>query len=259
MAFTLIAHRGYSDLAPENTCAAFDLALERGFPQLERDAQLTRDGVPVVIHDPLLDRTTTGSWPLRTRTLAEVQALSAGEWFGPAFAAERIPTLDAVLARYAGRAWLHLELKSEEQELAVAVAELLLLHGWGPGADAVPRLMVTSFHVEHLYRWRCLLPAVPHGWLLGRITGSDIELAATLGLAEICPRAETLSAPAIANAAARGRQRSRLGHTHRGRRAHSPRSRGRRGDGELAGARARCARWGVAGSAHPAAKVTRNP
>lgn len=206
MVFTLIAHRGYSGLAPENTLAAFDLALARGFPQLELDAQLTRDGVPVVIHDPLLDRTTTGSGPLRAQTLAEVQALSAGAWFGVDFAAERVPTLEVVLARYAGRARLHLELKSEEQELAAAVAELVHRHGWGPGADAdaVPGLTVTSFHVEQLYRSRRLLPTVAHGWLLGRITDADIELAATLGLAEICPRAATLSGEAVASAVVRG-------------------------------------------------------
>ena len=55
MPFTLIAHRGYSDLAPENTLPAFDLALERGYPQLELDVQLTRDGIPVIIHDDTLN------------------------------------------------------------------------------------------------------------------------------------------------------------------------------------------------------------
>ena len=58
MPFTLIAHRGFSSDAPENTFAAFDLALESGFDNIELDAQLTADGVPVVIHDSTLDRTT---------------------------------------------------------------------------------------------------------------------------------------------------------------------------------------------------------
>jgi glycerophosphoryl diester phosphodiesterase len=111
-----------------------------------------------------------------------------------------------VLARYAGRARLHLELKSEEQDLPAAVAELLERYGWNAGedAEAVPGLTVTSFEVEQLYRSLQLLPEVPHGWLLRRITAVDVQLAAMLGLAEICPRAETLTSEVVAAAAAPG-------------------------------------------------------
>ncbi len=203
--FTLIAHRGYSDLAPENTLAAFDLAVERGFPHIELDVQLTRDGVPVIIHDPLLDRTTNGSGRVRDHTFAEVHALSAGAWFqpvvgGPAgFEAEHVPTLAEVLDRYHGRAHLHIELKSDEQELAKTVAPIILDHGWESPADpfGIPGATITSFHVEQLHRSRLLLPRFRHGWLLPRITEADLNLATTLDLEAICPRADTLTREAV--------------------------------------------------------------
>ena len=213
MTFTLIAHRGYSDLAPENTLAAFDLALERGFPQLELDVQLTRDGVPVVIHDDHLDRTTDGTGPLRMHTFDEVHALSAGRWFAAPtlddtarFATERVPSFEEVLRRYAGRAHINVELKSPEQELAEVVAPLFARCGWDTSrvSAGVPGLTITSFHVEQLHRSYRLLPALPHGWLLTRITEADLDLCAILGLAEICPRADTLTVDAVRAATARG-------------------------------------------------------
>lgn len=206
MSFTLIAHRGYSDLAPENTIEAFDLALERGYAHLELDVQLTKDGVPVVIHDPYLDRTTDASGPLRQRTLDELRDTSAGAWFDTAFAAARIPTLEAVLTRYAGRAHLHLELKSEEFDLPERVAPLLQAHGWTADAPAesVPGLTITSFHAEQLYRSLRLLPQVPHGWLLQRITEADLALSQLLGLAVICPRAPSLDVDLVRRAGEAG-------------------------------------------------------
>lgn len=210
--FTLIAHRGYSDLAPENTLAAFDLAIERGFPHIELDVQLTSDRVPVVIHDPLLDRTTSGSGRLRDHTLAEVRALSAGAWFqprdgGPAgFEAELVPTLAEVLDRYHGRTHLHIELKSDEQELAEIVAPMILDGGWESPDEpfGIPGATITSFHVEQLHRSRLLLPQFRHGWLLPRITEADLNLATTLGLEAICPRADTLTPEAVEAASRAG-------------------------------------------------------
>ena len=205
MAFTLIAHRGYSDEAPENTLAAFDLALERGYRHFELDAQLTSDAMPVVVHDDDLDRTTDGHGRLRAHTLEAVRALSASASRAE-YASERVPTLDEVLERYAGRVRLHLELKSAEQELPAIVVDACNARGWAAPTetDDVPGLTMTSFHVEQLYRSRRLLPDVQHGWLLTRITEADLDLTCELGLAEICPRADTLSADAVAAATARG-------------------------------------------------------
>src|SRR5262245_32631785 len=91
----VIAHRGDSDVRPENTLASFASALEAGADMVELDVHLTRDGHPIVIHDPTLDRTTTGKGRVVDLTLAEIKAFSAGypARFGDAFQGERVPTL----------------------------------------------------------------------------------------------------------------------------------------------------------------------
>ena len=78
--FMVIAHRGASSYAPENTFAAFDLAIEMGVSHLELDVHLTLDGQVVVIHDDALDRTTSGSGPVMNQPLAALAALDAGAW-----------------------------------------------------------------------------------------------------------------------------------------------------------------------------------
>lgn len=95
---TIIGHRGASEVAPENTMAAFTTALDLGADGFEFDVQLTSDGHPVVIHDTNLDRTTNGTGPVFDATLEQVRDLDAGSWFGPEFAGAQIPTLDEVLA-----------------------------------------------------------------------------------------------------------------------------------------------------------------
>ena len=79
----VIAHRGASAYAPENTLPAFELAVQQGADAFELDVRLTRDGAPVVIHDDTLERTTDLTGPVRARTLAELRAADAGHWFTP--------------------------------------------------------------------------------------------------------------------------------------------------------------------------------
>jgi len=100
----LVAHRGYSAAAPENTVAALRAALEAGIEAVEFDVQTAACGTPVLIHDPMLGRTTNGVGPVRRRPLAQLKALDAGSWFGPEFSGERIPTLEEALETVAGRA-----------------------------------------------------------------------------------------------------------------------------------------------------------
>jgi glycerophosphoryl diester phosphodiesterase len=141
-----------------------------------------------------------------------LEAILAGSWFPStnpehtkAFSQARIPSLAQVLERYAGRAHLHVELKSEEQHLAATVAPLFARYGWdGREPDTVPGFTITSFHIEQLHRSRSLLPDVAHGWLLGAITEPDIDLACLLGLRAICPRAPTLSVESVHAATTRG-------------------------------------------------------
>lgn len=93
----VFAHRGYSAKAPENTMAAFELALAAGADGIELDVHLTKDGEIVVIHDDTLERTTNGTGRVDALTLAELKEFDAGSWFAPEFAGQSIPTLVEVL------------------------------------------------------------------------------------------------------------------------------------------------------------------
>lgn len=109
----VIAHRGYSAKAPENTMAAFELALAAGADGIELDVHLTRDGEIVVMHDEKVNRTTNGTGPITAYTLAELKALDAGSWFGPDFAGQRVPTLRQVLDLIKGKdILLNVEIKT---------------------------------------------------------------------------------------------------------------------------------------------------
>ena len=98
-----VAHRGNSAAAPENTLAAFALAIDGGADGIEFDVHVTADGVPVVIHDATLERTTNGAGAVAALSLGDVRAFSAGLWFGDTFTDERVPTLQEVLEVAAGR------------------------------------------------------------------------------------------------------------------------------------------------------------
>lgn len=93
----IIAHRGYSARAPENTLAALEAALAAGADAVEFDVSTAACGTPVLFHDPMLSRTTNGVGPLRRRTLQQLKTLDAGKWFGPQFVGERIPSFEEAL------------------------------------------------------------------------------------------------------------------------------------------------------------------
>ena len=93
----VIAHRGASGNAPENTLAAFKKAVALGATFIETDLQLSRDAHFVAIHDDTVNRTTNGQGAVHDMTLTELRRLDAGSWFGSEFAGERIPTLEEIL------------------------------------------------------------------------------------------------------------------------------------------------------------------
>ena len=92
-----IAHRGASAAAPENTIPAYRAALRAGVSQLDLDVRFTSTGIPVVMHDSTVDRTTDGTGRVSRMTLTELRALDAGSWFSPEFAGARVPTLRQAL------------------------------------------------------------------------------------------------------------------------------------------------------------------
>lgn len=103
-ALEVIAHRGYSAAAPENTLAALEAGLDAGADAVEFDLHVTADGVPVLLHDTTLDRTTTGTGSIEETTLSSLDGLDAGSWFSEAFRGEPIPTLADAVELCRGRA-----------------------------------------------------------------------------------------------------------------------------------------------------------
>ncbi|MFC5529922.1 glycerophosphodiester phosphodiesterase [Cohnella yongneupensis] len=142
-----VAHRGFSGQAPENTMAAFKLALAEPYVHwLELDVHLSRDDVPVVIHDSTLKRTTNVQGNVRDRTAEQLGKLDAGSWFERKFASEGVPTLDQVVTLASGRCKLNVELKGAEdadeqsqRRLAQRAVEVIRARGMAP--DTV----ITSF------------------------------------------------------------------------------------------------------------------
>jgi glycerophosphoryl diester phosphodiesterase len=157
----LIGHRGYPARYPENTLAAFTGAMDAGCDMIELDVTLTRDRRVVVIHDDTLDRTTTGSGPVRDRTVEEIRRLDAGSWFAPRFAAERVPLLDEVIALTAGRCRLNIEIKTsayEADEPADSVERQVVRRVESGGAQG--RVIISSFDRRVLERI-ARMPAPP--------------------------------------------------------------------------------------------------
>ncbi len=112
----IIAHRGGSKLAPENTLAAFKNAMTLGVDMIEIDVILSKDKEVVVIHDDRIDRTTNGSGIVKEMNLSEIQKYSAGDWFDSKYKDEKIPTLNQVMNLINGKVKLLIEIKGGDEE-----------------------------------------------------------------------------------------------------------------------------------------------
>lgn len=152
----VIAHRGYSALAPENTLPAFRYALTAGVDLVELDYHHTRDGLPVVIHDPTLDRTTDAMtrWggekiPVTSRTAAELQTLDAGRWFSRQFAGTSLPLLAEALDLIQPQGVTLIERKGGD---AATCAQLLRER------QLINRVVVQSFDWDYLRELHRLAP-----------------------------------------------------------------------------------------------------
>ena len=124
--FEVIAHKGASGIAPENTLAAFAMALEMGVDMVELDVRQTKDEEIVVIHDETLDRTTNGKGLVHDYTLEEIKQLDAGSWFDPEFSDQRVPTLKEVLDIIKGKCKVLIEIKHTDHPHYEDFAEKLI-------------------------------------------------------------------------------------------------------------------------------------
>ena len=107
------AHRGFKTVAPENTLPAFGSAISLGAPEIELDVRFTRDGVPVVCHDDLLDRVCDGTGLVNELTFDEIRKFDAGVKFSPHFAGTKIASFEEVLAKFSRHAIINLHIKSQ--------------------------------------------------------------------------------------------------------------------------------------------------
>jgi glycerophosphoryl diester phosphodiesterase len=171
-----VAHRGYAAVAPENTLPAFVAAVRGGATHVEFDVRTTADGVPVVIHDRTLDRTTTGAGFVWDVTSSEVMAVDAGSWFSPAFAGVRVPTLAETLDLLApAAAQILLEIKPPAPSDQVkAIVELVAERG------LLSRTIIQSFDPDVVRRAREVAPDVRRGLLRQGFVPETVALAREL-------------------------------------------------------------------------------
>lgn len=218
-AFRLIAHRGASAAAPENTRAAFQLAAEHGAREIETDARCTRDGRVVLFHDRTLLKKLGRAGAAEDLTLAELQALDIGAWFDRAGAAalndpsfgwgesrpgpaspEYVLGFDDYLDAFGDRFHHNVELKGETPELPRKVLAALDACGKRSGCTFI------SFHLGQLERLRALAPDITAGWLFPRagkpppLPEVVVRECRRLGLQQCNPRYSALTEPLVRTA-----------------------------------------------------------
>ena len=186
----IIAHRGASAAAPENTIAAFKRAVELGAGGIEFDVQLSLDGQPVVIHDETVDRTSNGTGWVKDKTLEELKTLDFGSWFAPGFSGERISTLEEVL--FLLSSWtgmLNIEIKSGpvfyhgiEKKVVGLVRKYNMSH----------RVIISSFNHYSLVEVAGIAPEIGTGVLYMEGLYEPWSYAIKLGACAVHPLFHTL-------------------------------------------------------------------
>ena len=180
-----IAHRGAGKLAPENTLAAFRVGAAHGYRAFECDVKLSADGVPFLLHDSTLDRTTPERGVAGTRSWSELSRTDAGAWHSRGFAGEPIPSLE-LIARWVQRNGhaLNIEIKptpGEEHRTGAAVGRACL-HLWD--AVSTPPLF-SSFKPEALQGALETAPQIPRALLLDTLWSGWWDVAQSLGCAAV--------------------------------------------------------------------------
>ena len=192
-----IAHRGAGKLAPENTLAAFRLGAAHGHTAFECDVKLSADGVPFLLHDDTLERTSTGSGVAGERPWAELSRLDAGSWHSPAYAGEPLASFEAVAA-YCGANALALDLEvkpSPDTDLETGRAVGLWARRLWRGASP---LLLSSFRPQALTGARESAPELPRALLLDTLWPGCMEMAASLDCVAIITNHQLMDAALVA-------------------------------------------------------------
>lgn len=177
----VLAHRGGGTLAPENTLAGIDEGLRHGYHAIEFDAMLAADAVPILIHDPTLERTTSGTGAVTSFNAADLVQLDAGAWKGARFAGTRLPSLvDAIAHCRRHNVWINIEIKPAPAHdsatgaqvarvTAQAYADLVRPRGDQAGRIEPRAPLLSSFSREALAAARAAVPDLPRGLLVGPV------------------------------------------------------------------------------------------
>jgi glycerophosphoryl diester phosphodiesterase len=193
-----IAHRGAGKLAPENTLAAFRLGASHGYRAFECDVKLSADGVPFLLHDATLERTSSGTGTAAHLSWSELSRLDAGCWHGRGFAGEPLPTLDGMAAYCIRNGFaLNIEIKptpgDEAQTGRIVAAEALRL--W---ADEPVQPLLSSFQPEALKAARDAAPSLPRALLIDTLRDGWFEQAQALACVAVVTNFRIMDASLIA-------------------------------------------------------------
>ncbi|MGM0941833.1 MAG: glycerophosphodiester phosphodiesterase [Bacillota bacterium] len=176
-----IGHRGYPAKYPENTLSSFQAAIELGFTHIELDVHLSKDGIPVVMHDYKIDRMTNGSGEIRNYTLSELQQFTVGD-------SEKIPTLEDVLRLAKNQIIVSIEMKntklydSLEKEVFEAIQKV----------DMIDQVYVISFDHKSLAKLRQLSSEIKIGPLVNKLKRSHFRLIEKLDASYIAVKHDGL-------------------------------------------------------------------
>ena len=170
-----VAHRGATGYAPENTIAAFDLAVDMKADYIEIDVQRSKDGELVVIHDTTVDRTTDGTGKVGDLTFEQLRNFDAGSWKGEQFAGEPIPTFEEILDRYHGKIGILIELKAPELYPGIEEQVSDALRERNLDKPQNEKIIIQSFNFESMKKMNRLLPQVPIGVLTSNRADTTLE------------------------------------------------------------------------------------
>jgi glycerophosphoryl diester phosphodiesterase len=202
----IIGHRGYRARYPENTLASFSAAMAAGADMIELDVTLSKDRHVVVIHDDILNRTTSGFGPVHQATLRELKRLDAGSWFDSRFKGESLPTLEEVLILAGGKILINVEIKSGAWEsgfprdaIERQVVDLINRH------DLVNSTLVSSFHPGFLENIANMAVHPEIAFITDRSAPPDtLDICKRLGVFSWHPHFRTLEQRHIEKAHAQG-------------------------------------------------------
>lgn len=191
--FKIIAHRGASAYAPENTAAAFKLAADMGIAEVELDTQLSADGKVVLCHDRTLERYGHGQQRVEALSSDRLLSLDMGSWFSPfLFGGEKMITLDDLFECFKDRFKFHIEIKGSADNLPVAIHSIL--NRW----DMQDSSIITSFSFESLKKMQKLNPDLRLAWLVDDINQATLRKARPLSLFQLCPHVDRVTAEKVA-------------------------------------------------------------